>query len=155
MHKLLRAALPSLLVLGLVVSVPGDSQAQEMMPMAEGEPEPEVEVLLDTQETSLGQPLTYPTLGDAQVTVVKVTIPQGAKTSVHSHAIPLMGRFMQGELKVDYADGTTQRFSAGDTSIEALGRCHQGQAVGNEDVKLLAVFMRTDRRPPQNPCNGN
>ena len=64
------------------------------------EPYTEVEKLLDSSTTVLGQPFQYPNTGTASVTAVIVTMQPGEKTAKHLHEVPLFGYMLEGELTV-------------------------------------------------------
>ncbi|MCP4779780.1 MAG: hypothetical protein GY877_03270 [Hyphomicrobium sp.] len=51
----------------------------------------EVNTLLVTSETILGQPFSYPTKKPAKVTAAIVTMPPGGTTGWHEHPVPLFG----------------------------------------------------------------
>ncbi|MEO1282570.1 MAG: cupin domain-containing protein [Pseudomonadota bacterium] len=100
-----------------------------------------IEKLLATSKTILGQPIVYPTDGDAKVTAVIVTMPPGAQTGWHFHEVPLFGYILEGELTVTYKGHGQKVYRKGDSLMEAIETHHDGKNLGGEPVRILAVFM--------------
>ena len=96
--------------------------------------------LLAASETVLGQPLVYPA-GKAKVTSAIITIPPGGETGWHSHAVPLYGYILDGELTVDYGSKGLKVYKTGDSLLEAVDWPHDGTNKGNAPVRILAVYM--------------
>lgn len=118
------------LVLGLLTSA---------VPLIAREAYPPVDVLLETQETVIGQPIVYPD-GPASITVAIVTMLPGQETGWHHHEAPLTGYMLEGELTVDYGPAGIRRYQAGDALVEALGSRHQGRNTGTGPARILVVF---------------
>jgi quercetin dioxygenase-like cupin family protein len=95
---------------------------------------------LETSETVIGQPITYPP-GQAKVTAAMVAMEPGQETGWHRHEVPLFVFMLEGELTVDYGPDGTRSYRAGDAFVEALGSPHDGRNTGSSPVKLLAVWM--------------
>lgn len=109
--------------------------------------QPEIETLLDTQTTVLGQPIAYPTEGAARITAVIVTLAPGEETGRHRHAVPLYGQVLSGQVTIDYDGHGSKTFRAGDAFMEALGTWHNGRNSGDEPVRILAVFLGAEGVP--------
>ena len=105
------------------------------------------ELLLETGQTVIGQPLKYPGDGLPKITAVIVTLAPGEKTKVHKHPVPLFGYVMSGELEVEYEGMGTKRFAAGEGFMEAIDRWHKGKNIGDVPVRILAVYMGTEKLP--------
>ena len=88
----------------------------------------------------LGQPLVYPA-GKAKVTSAIITIPPGGETGWHSHAVPLYGYILDGELTVDYGSKGLKVYKTGDSLLEAVDWPHDGTNKGNAPVRILAVYI--------------
>ncbi|MCF1707681.1 cupin domain-containing protein [Tabrizicola sp. J26] len=104
---------------------------------------PPLDVLLTTSETVIGQPFAYPT-GTPKVTAAIVTMVPGQETGWHRHNVPLFAWMLEGELTVDYGPKGTKVYRKGDSLIEAYQSPHNGRNTGNDDVRLIAVFMGAD-----------
>jgi quercetin dioxygenase-like cupin family protein len=105
------------------------------------------ERLLETGQTVIGQPLKYPGDGSAKITAVIVTLAPGEQTKVHKHPVPLFGYVISGELEVQYQGMGTKRFAAGEGFMEAVEWWHKGKNIGDVPVRILAVYMGTEKLP--------
>lgn len=109
-----------------------------------------VEPLLGTDETVLGQNFKYPD-GRATITAVKITIPPGAATGPHEHAIPLFGYIVKGKLTVDYGSKGEITYRKGDSLVEAVDWPHEGRNPGKKDCELIAVYAGARDVPLSEP----
>lgn len=109
-------------------------------PLAAGDPAPVVETLFQGDRTVIGQPLAYPP-GEAVVTAQIITLPPGAATGWHLHAVPLYAYILEGELTVAYRDQGTRIYRAGDSLLEAIDWPHNGHNGGAVPVRILAVYL--------------
>lgn len=133
-------ALALVLVAGLTVHLA--AQAQES-----NTPSPSVATLLSTGETILGQPFRYPDGVAARVTAAIVTLPPGAQTGWHQHDVPLFGYVLKGDLTVTYEGKGERLYRPGEAFMEAIGISHNGRNTGTEPMRILAVFMGSDKIP--------
>ena len=101
----------------------------------------EVSALLETSETIVGQPISYPTGSPAKVTAAIVTMPPGGTTGWHEHAVPLFGYMLEGEITVDYGPHGKRVYRKGDSLMEAINMAHDGHNTGKGIARILAVFM--------------
>jgi quercetin dioxygenase-like cupin family protein len=132
-HSIAAAAL--LLALGAGCST-ADRTAAQATP-----PAPQVEPVLKSGKTVLDQPVVYPEDAPAQVTAAIVTLPPGTSTGWHTHAVPLFGYMLEGELTVDYRGHGQRVYRPGDALMEAIGTAHNGHNDGDVPVRILAVYM--------------
>ncbi|MCR9136802.1 MAG: cupin domain-containing protein [Alphaproteobacteria bacterium] len=131
MMKHLTTTIGWVVMAGLIV-VAGQAGAKDYPP---------VNPLLKGGKTILGQPLTYPTDGPAQIQSVIVTMPPGAQTGLHTHPYPTFGYILEGELTVSYPAGVTKTYRQGEAVMEAVDTPHNGKNTGTEPVRILVVFM--------------
>ncbi len=103
-----------------------------------------------SSETVIGQPIAYPK-GKAKVTAVIVTVPPGRDVGWHSHAVPVFGYMLDGELTVDYGDKGTKVYKSGDALLEAMNWPHNGTNKGTVPVRILAVYMGAEGVPNTTP----
>ncbi len=106
-----------------------------------------VEPLLKTDTTSIGQPIAYPQVGRAEVTVLKITMPPGSNTGWHKHDIPLFAYVVQGELTVTREQHEPRVFRGGEAVAEMTDVYHEGANLGEEDVVLIAFYLGGDDKP--------
>lgn len=134
-----------LLVNGVAVSAhaQGMDGAPSFEPVSRVVPAPVPPVvLLDKQSTTvLGQPLVYPTTGDAQVSSSVITLRPGQRTGSHRHDAPLYAYVLSGAVTVTYESGQIRTYSKGDALMEAVGTVHEGVNRGHVDCRLLVVSI--------------
>jgi quercetin dioxygenase-like cupin family protein len=119
----------------------------------DAEPPVSSEPLLQTTTTIIGQPLSYPTGAQAEVTASVVTLQPGAETGWHVHPGPLYGRMLEGELTVDYGERGTRVYLAGDNLMEAVDWPHNGINTGTGPARVLVVFMGAEGMPVSSPVD--
>ena len=102
--------------------------------------------LLQTGETSIGQPIVYPQ-GTPNITAALVTMPPGRETGWHIHAVPLFAYVLEGELTVDYGEKGKKVYKAGQALVEALGTAHNGKNTGQVPMRLLAFYAGEKGKP--------
>lgn len=100
---------------------------------------PPADVLLETSETIIGQPIIYPE-GVAKVTAAIITMEPGQTTGLHRHDAPLFAYILDGKVRVDYGPDGTRLYRKGDAFVEALGSPHDGRNPGRRPTRILAVF---------------
>jgi quercetin dioxygenase-like cupin family protein len=102
-------------------------------------PATSAELLLETEQTILGEAFAYPA-GRARITATRLTVPPGATVPLHLHPVPLFVYILQGEIIVDYGDRGTRIYGKGDAFVEAFEWPHRAHNGGKGNVKLLAVY---------------
>jgi quercetin dioxygenase-like cupin family protein len=114
-----------------------------------------VQPLLSSGQTILGQKIAYPAGASARVTAVIVTLGPGEETGWHTHATPMFGYIIEGELTVDYGPHGTRVYRTGDSLLEAVDLPHNGRNTGHGNTRVLAVSMGalgiTDTTPVSKP----
>ncbi|HLW49485.1 MAG TPA: cupin domain-containing protein [Sphingobacteriaceae bacterium] len=107
----------------------------------------QVEVLMKTDTTSIGQKIKYPKVAEAEVTVFKITMQPGATTGWHKHDIPLFAYVLQGTLIVEQENGVRKEFTAGSAVAEMMDEYHLGLNEGKEPLILVAFYLGGDQKP--------
>ncbi|MEM8728512.1 MAG: cupin domain-containing protein [Pseudomonadota bacterium] len=100
---------------------------------------PPLDVLLKTTQTAIGEPIVYPD-GQAEVSVVLVTMAPGQKTGWHVHDAPLIAYMLEGEITVDYGENGKRTYREGDALVDALKSRHDGENTGDGPTRILVVF---------------
>ncbi|MBF0187176.1 MAG: cupin domain-containing protein [Magnetococcales bacterium] len=100
-----------------------------------------VEPLVTTTETIVGEKLSYPTTGQAEIRSLIVTMQPGEETGWHTHGVPTYGYVLSGTLIVDYGDKGERTYRPGTGFMEAMAVKHNGRNPGAEPVRILVVFM--------------
>jgi len=107
----------------------------------------QVQPLLDTTTSNLGQTLVYPDQGAAKIRSLIVTLEPGEETGWHSHPVLTYGYILSGEVTVDYGAAGTKVYRAGDSFMEAFDVPHNGRNSGATPLSILAVFMGSTDLP--------
>lgn len=106
-----------------------------------------LESVLKTDTTSLGQKIVYPNFENAQVSILKVTIPPGKSTGWHKHSFPVFAYVLKGILTVEVENSKTLEFLQNSSFAEVVNVNHNGVNRGDEDVVLIAFFMGEKGQP--------
>jgi D-alanyl-D-alanine dipeptidase/quercetin dioxygenase-like cupin family protein len=106
---------------------------------------PHMQILLETEQTIAGEPLTYPQSGQAKVTSAIITIPSGQSTGWHKHKVPLVAYLIAGELEMEYANGKRVQFKKGEALLEAIAVPHIGSNLGATPAQIFVAFLGTDK----------
>lgn len=101
----------------------------------------QIEKVLVTDTTSLGQRIAYPLAEHSEVTILKITMRPGQSTGWHKHEIPVFAYILQGTLTVDFESGKSLTFREQSSFAEVADVYHNGQNKENGDLILLAFFM--------------
>ncbi|MBF0561022.1 MAG: cupin domain-containing protein [Alphaproteobacteria bacterium] len=117
------------------------------------EPYQKVQPLLATSETVLGEKLQLPDGSPLKITSTIVTIDPNEETKWHKHGVPLYAYVLSGEVTVDYGDKGTRTFGPGSAFMEAMDHWHRGTNRGKEPVRILAVYMGSDKAKNVIPKN--
>lgn len=108
--------------------------------------------LIETSTTVMGEAIVYPA-GKAKITTGIVTMPPGAKTGWHTHAVPLTGLILSGELTVNYGKNGKRVYREGDSIAETMAVPHQGENTGKDTMKLFAVYIGAEGIANATPSN--
>ena len=106
-----------------------------------------VEKVLKTSVDSAGHAIAYPKEGTAEVTGVVVTIPVGGQTGWHIHTIPCVAYILEGEVTVEWEDGSTHLSKAGEAFAEVVNLKHNGSNRGTVPAKLIMFAIGTTETP--------
>ncbi len=78
--------------------------------------------------------------GQPEISVVKVTIPEGQSLPLHEHPFATAGVLMQGHLEVRTPDGDRTELKAGQALIELINQPHAGANIGDGPAVILVVY---------------
>lgn len=123
------------------------AQDAQSTPKAEGGAQAKgypAQTLLSTGTTVLGEKLRYPS-GDAHVNASIVTLAPGARTIMHKHGVPMFAYILEGEITVDYGAKGKRTYRQGDSLMEAMNVAHFGENTGTQPMRLIAVYMGSDK----------
>lgn len=100
-----------------------------------------VETLLQTGETVMGETIVYPQEAPARVASLIVTMAPGEETGRHKHPVPTYGYVLDGEITVVYEGRGPRTYAKGEAFMEAEDVWHNGYNSGAEPARVLVVFM--------------
>ncbi len=95
---------------------------------------------MESAKTIIGQDFRYPS-GSPQIQAFEIEIPPGQQTTLHRHAIPLFAYIASGDLELDYGSKGKRIVRAGSSFVEAINWCHFGKPLGNQSVRIIAVYL--------------
>lgn len=108
---------------------------------------PAVKQLAKTTHSWNGALLPAYPRGQPEITVLRITIPPGAKLEPHQHTVINAGLLISGELNVVTADGKTLSLKAGDSNVEVVGTVHYGYNPGKIPAEIVVVYAGEEGKP--------
>ena len=133
----MKSMLP-VLALGLLM-LAGNAGADTAPPVT-------VKTLITTTKTDIGQPLVLPKR-DPELIVSTYDIAPGAKLARHEHPFSRYAYVLQGDIAVQFDDGSQKRYHAGDVIVEAVNTWHFGMNVGTQPVRLVVFDLVEAGKP--------
>ena len=90
-----------------------------------------------------------PKLNDvqAEVTVLRITVPAGVTLPRHFHPVINAGVLLQGSLRVESDDGASQSLKPGQAIIEMVNKAHRGVSLGPEPAVVVVVYVAPKGSP--------
>lgn len=107
----------------------------------------QAKVILKTNTTGNGAPITYLKTDRPEITAMTVDIAPGAQTGWHSHSVPVYAYVMSGCLTVNIEGNISRKFNAGDVIIEVVNARHNGINNGKDPVKLIVFYTGAEDIP--------
>ena len=106
-----------------------------------------VETLIRSDRSWNGDLL--PKLNDiqAEVTVLRITVPAGVTLPSHLHPVINAGVLLQGRLRVESDDGASQFLQPGQAIIEMVNKVHRGVSLGPEPAVVVVVYVAPKGSP--------
>jgi quercetin dioxygenase-like cupin family protein len=110
-------------------------------PPAAGTPATTVSVTLAKSTASWDGALlpAYPE-GQPEITILKITIPPGARLPMHYHPVINAGVVTRGSLVVTTKDGQRNELKEGDAIIEVVNTLHYGANEGEEPCEIIVFY---------------
>jgi len=78
--------------------------------------------------------------GQPEITILKISIPAGARLETHSHPVINAGVLMSGQLTVKTTDGKVLRLKAGDPIVEVVNTLHYGINEGTVPAEIVVFY---------------
>ena len=83
----------------------------------------------------------------AEVTVLRITVPAGVTLPRHFHPVINAGVLLQGRLRVESDDGASQFLQPGQAIIEMVNKVHRGVSLGPEPAVVVVVYVAPKGSP--------
>lgn len=98
--------------------------------------------LLDAQRlTVLDQRIRYPKRTPVEISSEIRVLEPGQETGWRRNRVPNYVYVLEGSVTMDYDNGVTREFTAGDAYLEAQGVWHNGTNKSTEPTRLLTVHL--------------
>ncbi|MDA3873339.1 MAG: cupin domain-containing protein [Kiritimatiellae bacterium] len=99
-----------------------------------------VETLVSATHSWDGAQLPAYPEGQPEITLLKITIPPGARLPLHSHPVINAGILLRGQLVVTTENEDTITLNSGDPLIEVVHTLHYGSNPGNVPAEILVFY---------------
>jgi quercetin dioxygenase-like cupin family protein len=114
--------------------------------------EPVTEVLIQATRAWNGSPYTHYPEGQAELTMVRITLPPHTTLPWHVHPSPNVAYVVSGSLTLQSRDdGASRVIQGGDAIAEIVGGAHRG-VTGDEPVVLLVAYSGAEGLPLSIPA---
>ena len=80
-------------------------------------------------------------ISNPEITVLKITVPQGQVLKMHKHVIVNVAYVEQGVLKVETDDNKSIEIHEGECLAEVMNKYHFGKNAGNVPLKLVIFYI--------------
>jgi quercetin dioxygenase-like cupin family protein len=99
-----------------------------------------VDVLAKTSSSWDGRNLPDYAKSKPEITILRITIPQGVQLPLHKHPVINAGILLKGELTVVTEDNKTLHLKAGDSIVEVVNKWHYGKNEGNKPAEIIVFY---------------
>lgn len=107
----------------------------------------QIEPILKTDTTVIGQRIIYPQFDTNEVSILKITIGPNQSTGWHKHDIPVFAYVLEGTLTVEFENHETKLYPTGFGFAEVTGIFHKGTNYENKDLVLIAFYLGAKGKP--------
>lgn len=101
---------------------------------------PDARVLVKTTQSWDGRLLPGYSQGQPEITILRITIPAGARLATHKHPVINAGVLLSGQLTVVTTDGKELHLAAGDPIVEVVDTLHYGFNPGDMPAEILVFY---------------
>jgi quercetin dioxygenase-like cupin family protein len=98
--------------------------------------------------TDADEPIRYLSTPNPEVSSMILALPPGGKTDWMIHPVPGYIYVLEGQLTVEFEDGSHIVFKAGQAFMQAHTKWHRGINEGTGPMRFLAVFFGEISNPP-------
>lgn len=94
-----------------------------------------------------GQTLPAYPQGQAEITILRISIPPKARLVTHKHTVINAGVLISGELIVNTIEGKTLHLQAGQPIIEVVNTMHYGINPGDTPADIIVFYAGSEGMP--------
>ena len=105
------------------------------------------ETLVRSNESWNGAMLPHYPEGQPEITILRISIPPGARLPMHKHPVINAGVLLKGELTVTTKNGEVLKLNSGDPIIEIVGDWHYGENEGSESAEIIVFYAGSQDTP--------
>jgi quercetin dioxygenase-like cupin family protein len=116
-------------------------------PRAASTPPIKVETLIKSSQSWDGTSLPNYLQGQAEITILRITLQPGARVDWHQHPVINAGVVLSGRLSVESQNGDQLQLNAGDPIIELVNQWHYGLNPGSEPTELIVFYAGRNDLP--------
>lgn len=113
---------------------------------------PIADQLLRTTHSWDGTALPAYPEGQPEITILRITIPPGARLATHHHPVISAGVLLSGQLTIVTPDGRSVRLDAGDAAVELVDAPHYGINEGAEPAEVIVFYAGIADQPISVPA---
>jgi quercetin dioxygenase-like cupin family protein len=99
-----------------------------------------VKELVRTSKSWDGKSLVPYPQGQPEITILRISIPAGARLETHSHPVINAGVLVNGQLTVKTTDGKVLRLKAGDPIVEVVNTLHYRINEGSIPAEIVVFY---------------
>jgi quercetin dioxygenase-like cupin family protein len=99
-----------------------------------------VKELVRTSKSWDGKSLVPYPQGQPEITILRISIPAGARLETHSHPVINAGLLVNGQLTVKTTDGKVLRLKAGDPIVEVVNTLHYRINEGSIPAEIVVFY---------------
>ena len=96
--------------------------------------------LVRTSKSWDGKSLVPYPQGQPEITILRISIPAGARLATHSHPVINAGVLVSGQLTVKTTDGKVLRLKPGDPIVEVVNTLHYGINEGTVPAEIVVFY---------------
>lgn len=100
----------------------------------------EMEVLAKTTSSWNGDSLPGYASGQAEITILRITVPPRTQLPMHEHPVINAGVLLKGRLTVVSEDGDTLYLEAGDAIVELVDKWHYGRNESDTPAEIIVFY---------------
>jgi quercetin dioxygenase-like cupin family protein len=120
---------------------------------------PTISMVSNDTTTDAGEPIRYLSTPNPEVSSMILSLAPGGKTDWMTHPVPGYIYILEGQLTVEFEDGSRLTFKTGQAFMQARAKWHRGLNEGDRTMRFLAVFFGEKGtpvilNPPHGPLAG-